>query len=90
MPSDLTPATESPGIHISGHENRPPAAAYACRCGRSRTARGLSKVLALIAEWEEHLPQCRQAPAARLPAPRTNPTNRKRTTVPAADDGGLF
>ncbi|MFB8384967.1 hypothetical protein [Streptomyces rubiginosohelvolus] len=91
MPSDLTPTTDRPGIHIAAPDHGTPHAAYACRCGRLRTARGTAKVVALVQDWEHHRPQCSPAPLApRVPATRTNPTNGKRTTAPAADDGGLF
>lgn len=91
MPSDLTPTPDRPGIHIAGPDQGTPHAAYACRCGRIRTARGGAKVAVLVHDWESHRPQCRPAvPAARVPATRPNPSNNKRTTAPAAEDGGLF
>ncbi|MFJ4343623.1 MULTISPECIES: hypothetical protein [unclassified Streptomyces] len=91
MRSDLTPTPDRPGILIiAGSANSSPRAAYACRCGRTRTATGAAEVAVLVQDWETHRPQCSPTPA-RMPAPRRpNPTNRKRTTVPAAEDGGLF
>ncbi|WP_435612178.1 hypothetical protein [Streptomyces sp. bgisy159] len=72
------PTPDRPGIRISAppvyrhpddgarwskRHGETPTAAYACPCGRARTARGPAAVTALVADYTDHKHLCTGTPA---------------------------